>query len=72
MKKALRIISGIMFAAAILFLSYALMHPEAGSTFYIFGFPIGVKVWQAFYVIYLTVMTVLFLISFFIKNNDAR
>ena len=66
MKKFLRIISVLMFIIAILFLCYALTHPEAGSVFYIFGQPIGSEIWRIFYVFYVLVMIVSFLISFII------
>ena len=69
MKISLRIISLIMLIVAILFLTHALMHPEAGSTFCLLGIPIGVAVWQIFYVVYVAVMTVLFVISFFCKKE---
>jgi hypothetical protein len=69
MKKVLRIISGIMLIVAILFLIYAMMHPEGGSVFYIFGVPIGSGIWRAFYAVYVTVMIGLFVASFFVKRK---
>ena len=72
MKKTLRIISGIMLVVAILFLSYAFMHPEAGSVFYILGVPIGSNFWRAFYVVYIIVMVGLFIVSFFSKNKKRK
>ena len=69
MKSVLRIISGIMLIVAILFLIYAMMHPEGGSIFYIFGVPIGSEIWRAFYAVYIIAMIGLFAASFFVKQN---
>ena len=66
MKQKLRIISAIMFIIAILFIIYALMHPECGSVFYIFGQPIGSHEWRSFYGLYAIIMIGLFIISCFI------
>ena len=68
MKQKLRIISAIMFIIAILFLIYALMHPEAGSVFYIFGQPIGSQEWRSFYALYIIVMIGTFIISCFVDE----
>ena len=68
MKKKLRIISVIMFIIAILFLIYALMHPEGGSVFYIWGQPIGSHEWRSFYGLYLMIMIGLFIISCFCQE----
>ena len=72
MKRTLRIISGVMLVVAILFLSYALTHPEAGSVFYIFGMPIGYEVWRVFYVLYIIVMVGLFITSFLEKKKRGE
>ena len=55
-----RLISGIMLIVAIVFLLYALTHPESGSVFYIGGVAIGSAVWRAFYTVYIGIMIGLF------------
>ena len=69
MKKALRIVSGIMLIVAIVFLSYALARPEFGTVFYIGSLEIGSAVWRTFYLIYAIVMVVLFVTSFFVGKR---
>ena len=71
-KSILRIISGIMFVIAIAFFVYAIMHPEAGCVFYLFGQPIGSDIWRAFYVLYLVVMFGFFIASFFAKKGKRK
>ena len=68
MKKGmkLRIISLVMFVVAIIFIACALANPALGRTFYIGDLAIGAEVWKVFYAIYAIVMTVLFVISFFV------
>ena len=63
-KKILRIISGVMFIIAVVFLSIALTHPELGTVFYIGSLRIGAAIWRAFYLIYVVVMVALFIASF--------
>lgn len=70
MKKALRIISGIMLIVAIIFLSVALTHPELGTAFYIGTWKIGAAVWRAFYGVYAATMVALFVSSFFVKKKS--
>ena len=70
MKKALRIISGIMLIVAIIFLSVALTHPELGTAFYIGTWKIGAAVWRAFYAVYAVTMVALFVSSFFVKKKS--
>lgn len=65
----LRIISLVMFVIAVVFVACALSNPTLGSTFYIFGIRIGVKVWHAFYLAYVICMIALFAVSFFIKKK---
>ena len=68
-KIVLRIISGVMLIAAIVFLAVALNHPEMGTVFYIGGLRIGVAVWRAFYLIYTVTMIALFGISFAVGKH---
>lgn len=65
----LRLISLVMFIVAVVFVACALSNPALGSTFYIFGIRIGVKVWHAFYLTYVIVMIALFAVSFFVKKK---
>ena len=71
-KKILRIISGVMFIIAVLFLSIALTHPELGTVFYIGSLRIGAAIWRAFYLIYAVVMVVLFVASFCVDKVKKR
>lgn len=68
-KGLLRLVSLVMFLAAAVFVICALSCPTCGSTFYIFGIPIGVEVWRAFYLFYTIVMFALFAASFFVKKK---
>lgn len=68
-KWVLRIISLIMFMAAVIFVAIALSCPTCGSVFYIGNWRVGVEVWHVFYVCYAAIMVLLFIISFFIKNK---
>lgn len=72
MKKAFRIISGIMLIAAIGFLAVTLTNPQLGSVFYIGDIPIGSSVWRAFYCIYAIVTVGLFVASFFVGHCKAE
>ena len=69
MRKKLRIIALLMLVVAIVFLAYALTHPEAGIVFYVFGVAIGSEVWRALYTLYAIVMAVLLAASFFVKER---
>lgn len=71
-KKVLRIISGIMLIAAVVFLVFALTHPEAGSVFYIGNLAIGSEIWRVFYIVYALVMVVFFAASFFVGKTKAE
>ena len=55
-KKLLRRIAFVMLMVAVMFVGYALYHPEAGSAFYI-----GSSVWRKFYLIIILIMGALFL-----------
>lgn len=71
-KNILRIISGVMLIAAIVFLSFALTHSEFGTVFYIGPFEIGSAIWRAFYVFYVIVMIGLFAVSFIPNKTKAK
>lgn len=62
-KTVLRLISLIMFLIAIIFVSFALTHPEWGTTFYIGNFKIGADIWRIFYLVYIVIMVTLFALS---------
>jgi hypothetical protein len=59
-----------MFAVAVIFLAFALSHPEYGSVFYIGNYRIGSTIWRIFYVFYATIMIGFFVGSFFIKKQN--
>ena len=69
-KKILRIISGAMLIIAVIFLAFALTHPEAGRVFYIGSLAIGSEIWRAFYIVYALVMVGVFIASFFVKGKQ--
>ncbi len=62
-KTVLKTISIIMLIAAVIYLSYALTHPEFGQVFYIGNFAVGPELWRLFYLIYAVIMAGLFAIS---------
>lgn len=67
-KKILRTVSTVMFIIAVIFLSYALTHPEFGTVFYIGSFSVGLTLWRLFYLIYAVVTVGLFTASLVIKE----
>ncbi|MBQ8209424.1 MAG: hypothetical protein IJZ35_02435 [Clostridia bacterium] len=69
LKSVLRLVSLVMLIIAIVFLSYALTHPEFGTVFYIGSLEIGPAIWRTFYLIYAIVMVVLFAASFSTKEK---
>lgn len=71
MKKVLRRISLAMLIVAIVFLVYALTHPEFGTVFYIGTLEIGSTVWRVFYAVYAIVTVALFVASFFVKDKKV-
>ncbi len=71
-KRKLRTTSLIMLIIAVIFVFCALSNPGLGRVFYIFGIPIGVEVWRAFYKLYAIVMILLFASSFFVKSGKAE
>lgn len=72
MKIILRIVSGAMLFVAIVFLSFALTHPEFGTVFYIGSWEIGPAIWRAFYLIYAVVMVGFFVASFFVGDKKKQ
>ena len=70
-KIILRLISFAMLVVAVVFVACALACPTLGSTFYIFGFPIGAELWRIFYALYTFVMAGLFVVSFFIDEGSS-
>ena len=62
-KTVLKTISILMFIAAVIYISYALTHPEFGEVFYIGNFAVGPELWRLFYLIYAVIMAGLFAIS---------
>ena len=68
-KLVLRFCGLIMLLVAVIFLAYALTHPESGSVFYIGNIKIGSDVWRVFYVCYAVVMIFVFVASFFVKER---
>ena len=63
-KTVLRTISILMLIVAVIYLSYALTHPEFGEVFYIGSFAVGPELWRLFYLVYAVIMAGLFAISF--------
>lgn len=72
MKKELRLrlLSGIMFVVAVIFVFCALSAPNLGRAFFIGPFYIGAEVWRACYVVYVMIMAVLFTASFFVRKHQ--
>ena len=66
-KTVLRTISALMFVVAVIYLSYALTHPEFGEVFYIGNFAVGPTLWRLFYLIYAVITAGLFAISYIKK-----
>ncbi len=69
-RKWLRLISLIMFVAAVIFVFCALSCPTLGHTIYIGNFRFGAEQWRVCYKIYAAVMVILFVLSFFVKKKD--
>ena len=63
-KRICRVSAISMLLIAIIFVGYALTHPEAGSVFYIGDFEVGPEELQAFYKFYFVTMIVMFFASF--------
>ena len=69
-KIKLRLISGIMLVAAIVFVFCALACPTLGKTIYIGDYAFGAEQWRFCYKIYAIVMVALFGASFVIKEKQ--
>ena len=69
-KTKLRLISGIMLVAAIVFVFCALACPTLGKTIYIGDYAFGAEQWRFCYKIYAIVMVALFGASFIIKEKQ--
>ena len=69
-KIKLRLISGIMLVAAIVFVFCALACPTLGKTIYIGDYAFGAEQWRFCYKIYAIVMVALFCASFIIKEKQ--
>ena len=68
-KRALRVISLLMFLIAVVFVSIAINHPELGRVIYIGPFRFGYKQWRICYAVYAMVMVGSFAASFLVKNR---
>jgi cytochrome c biogenesis factor len=71
-KQKLRLISGIMFVIAVIFVLCALSAPNLGRAFDIGSFCIGAEVWRICYAIYALIMIGLFLASFFVSKGKQE
>lgn len=71
-KALLRVISLVMFIAAVIFVGCALACPTLGRTIYIGNFAFGAEQWRICYLIYIIVMVLLFIVSFFVKGKKAE
>ena len=65
----MRLISGIMFVVAVVFVFCALSNPALGSTIYIGEYAFGAEQWRMCYVIYVVMMITLFGASFFVGRK---
>lgn len=68
----LRLISLIMLIVAVVFVICALSNPTLGKTIYIGSFEFGAEHWKVCYAIYVVIMVLLFVASFFVKNKPKR
>ena len=66
----MRLISGIMFVVAVIFVFCALSNPALGSTIYIGDFAFGAEYWRVCYAIYAIVMVALFGASFLVGRKE--
>ncbi len=71
-KVLLRLISLVMFIAAVVFVIIAVSCPTLGRVFYIGSFRVDGEVLEVFYICYLVVMVLLFLLSFIGKKDKFR
>ena len=68
LRKKLRIASLIMLIVAVLFVSFALWHPEMNAVD-IIGVRISLEATWVFYKSYVAIMVGLFIVSFFVKKG---
>lgn len=68
-RRTLRLIGLVMLIVAVVFVFYALSHPELGTTIYIGSFVFGAKQCLFFYKVYAIVMLGLFATSFLVKEK---
>lgn len=68
-KVVLRLVSGVMFVVAVVFVLIAVSCPTLGRTIYMGNYQFGAEQWCACYAIYAIVMVLLFIASFFVKNG---
>lgn len=68
-RATMRVISLVMFIAAVVFVLFALSHPELGHTVYIGEYAFGAEQWRVCYAVYAVVMIALFAASFFVKKK---
>ncbi len=71
-KSMLRLISFLMLLAAVIFVSCALACPTLGQTIYLGNLKFGAEQWRICYLIYVIVMTALFVASFFVKSSTSK
>lgn len=71
-KTVLRLISILMFVAAVIFVLIAVSCPTLGRVFYIGSFRVDGDVLHMFYNIYLVIMVLLFLLSFVGRKEKFR
>ena len=69
LKRILRLISLVMLIIAVVFLAFALTHPEYGTVFYIGNLKIGSSILRGFYALYAIVTVALFGASFLVKKQ---
>lgn len=68
-KTKYRMICFVMLIVAVVFVFFALAAPNLGSTIYIGGYSFGAEQWRLCYKVYLVVMIILFISSFFVKDK---
>ena len=71
-KSMLRLMSLIMLIGAVIFVSCALACPTLGQTIYLGDWKFGAEQWRICYLIYVIVMTALFVASFFVKSSTSK
>ncbi len=69
LQNKLRLISGIMLIVAIVFVLCALSNPQLGHVIYLGNWEFGAEQKRVCYLVYVIVMVVLFITSFFVKKK---